>query len=1050
MHEEKPVVLHLACHGFETGSIRIGGKEMQRREFVKDIKIMAKNNKRLRLVILNSCWSGAIAKDLRDEVDFVIGHETAVEDADALAFSKEFYYWLGANVSLQVAAWDARKKCKPCHLLTRTKELAGLKVWMTPNWNISSWNYPNWNISSWADNAPSACSDRDMPSESADHQKLRLMDVMIQAQEDAAPHLSPNKHSSDSETETMSTKSSDEEEENGMELVAARNAGDIQDFKDHISGFINDFCRDFDEYRDFAVKDLDEQNQVIRSTFVSRAQEGEWTLCMLVWLGCVKEARLRERNKKRWSESIKSATEQKLLELFESILLDRTVSHPLWPCKKSQFDELQCDKPYARSVFVTDCLVQKQLKSNNEMIAKQWNEEVIHGWYDSMENHTHMLLRANKFLRRQLDGISILTHVVETGSYVCTLCMPSLTAFLLFAYLEARVGEHKALHGPDSDTRLLFHGFRMFASSRRRIFTLTRADRPSEADLQQLYEKLRMFARLPQIGLRQLGPDHVQTREELERELGRSVLTLHQASRLRECEDAMRTHKGVHLQGPAGTGKTFLALLLILKEMERDHFCTVLFLGKSRALVYFLAKWLLTMAKRRMKDELLYQRLYFSYWKDQEEWVLPFRVTERDGLLEEDEKQVTFLSAQDSEFKFVLIDEAHHVYSDSRAHNFIKERQYERCKVVLTSDSSQATGSEISLPEGLKDVKLSEVVRNSARTMTASLLFNKGISRETVTCHHDFAGRPLKPYIFSAPSGDPLTPQQYVPVIVIALRNLAAEYKGSLHHRAAVLVHEGLLQQGIRQALQPRLDSDPALWKRRLRLVDAVQVSRSMSDTRGGYAEEEIVCDSVDNFDGMESLLVIAAGLDGDQRQDQVEEHRSLLYRAITRAERDGKVAVVNHRIEGLSFLDAIDFTEGFDGNAERSRLGASLATFADSLKPGASRDEERLAPATSARKTQHSPQDSAGQGQHGQTGDQEKKDAWEDLTAQSPIEQAAQVIQSIWDTSKHERAQQQAGLWQPFLPTEAERAGEGELGDVSWRSQSCNDCMKRQLRVTS
>eukprot|EP00960_Hanusia_phi_P057474 763577-Hanusia_phi.AAC.1 len=502
VHREKPVVLHLACHGSRLGGIRIGAKEMEKQQIVKAIRSMAEKNSRLRMVVLNFCWSGLIAKELREHVDITIGHEIAVRDEDALAFSKEFYYWLGANKSLKEAATNAREKCESCHLLMRTEELAGLEVWRTPGHrtenpdtetvqtclDLTKFSRTGFNdyaegntamlrlfqqkgfservaaivceeleIKNWPVNdlkyLKTAMLDKILKMRSLDeHQRERLVDVIKQFQAEIASHCSPSEDSSDSEADTILMESSDEEPEDDMESVVVRNAGDENAFKEHINGFIHDFCKDFDEYRDFVDDRLNEQDEVIRSPFVSRALQGEWTLCMLLWMEFAKRAQLRGTNERRWSECIKSATEPNLLEVFESCLRDETVYHPMWPRKKPDLEKLRCDKPYARAMYVTDCLVQQHFTARNKMMGKRWCEEVIHGWYTSEEEHTCMLLRANKFLRRQLDGISILTHVVRTSSYVCNLWMSSITAALLFSYLEARVAEEKALHGAGSDT----------------------------------------------------------------------------------------------------------------------------------------------------------------------------------------------------------------------------------------------------------------------------------------------------------------------------------------------------------------------------------------------------------------------------------------------------------------------------------------------------------------------------------------------------------------------------------------------------------------------
>eukprot|EP00960_Hanusia_phi_P023452 692165-Hanusia_phi.AAC.4 len=131
LHQLQPVVLHLACHGSRAGSITIGGKEMTLNELVVSLSSIVKMCTNLRLVVLNFCWSGAVALELRADVDFVVGHEIAVKDADALAFSKKLYYWMGANASLQQAVILSRPACQQCHLLTRKEGSSGVVSWRT-------------------------------------------------------------------------------------------------------------------------------------------------------------------------------------------------------------------------------------------------------------------------------------------------------------------------------------------------------------------------------------------------------------------------------------------------------------------------------------------------------------------------------------------------------------------------------------------------------------------------------------------------------------------------------------------------------------------------------------------------------------------------------------------------------------------------------------------------------------------------------------------------------------------------------------------------------
>eukprot|EP00960_Hanusia_phi_P043042 755838-Hanusia_phi.AAC.1 len=102
VHELQPVVLHLACHGEKDGSITIGGRTMKPDELAERLSSIVDECK-LRLVVLNFCFSGIAARKLMDRVDFVIGHETEVDDQDAVTFAKHLYYFLGNNKTLREA-----------------------------------------------------------------------------------------------------------------------------------------------------------------------------------------------------------------------------------------------------------------------------------------------------------------------------------------------------------------------------------------------------------------------------------------------------------------------------------------------------------------------------------------------------------------------------------------------------------------------------------------------------------------------------------------------------------------------------------------------------------------------------------------------------------------------------------------------------------------------------------------------------------------------------------------------------------------------------------
>ncbi|EKX35436.1 hypothetical protein GUITHDRAFT_155486, partial [Guillardia theta CCMP2712] len=140
--EIKPVILHLACHGSKEGVMTIGGKTITPHELARSLCGMAESNTRLRLVVLNLCWSGVVAMELSQHVDFVIGHDASVEDKNAIAFSKSLYYWLGRNITLlSNVACMSRPSCRTFHPLARVP--SEVRTWRGTERHSSSTDLSN-------------------------------------------------------------------------------------------------------------------------------------------------------------------------------------------------------------------------------------------------------------------------------------------------------------------------------------------------------------------------------------------------------------------------------------------------------------------------------------------------------------------------------------------------------------------------------------------------------------------------------------------------------------------------------------------------------------------------------------------------------------------------------------------------------------------------------------------------------------------------------------------------------------------------------------------
>ena len=100
----------------------------------------------------------------------------------------------------------------------------------------------------------------------------------------------------------------------------------------------------------------------------------------------------------------------------------------------------------------------------------------------------------------------ILQGPEKTQSDVAFMRMTSLASLLLFEYLEARKWDDTASSGPAVGMSCLFHGFCMFVSSSRRVFSLTPADVPALGARPTVLQGLRCLSRLSAPAWELLGP----------------------------------------------------------------------------------------------------------------------------------------------------------------------------------------------------------------------------------------------------------------------------------------------------------------------------------------------------------------------------------------------------------------------------------------------------------------------------------------------------------------------------------------------------------------
>ena len=122
--------------------------------------------------------------------------------------------------------------------------------------------------------------------------------------------------------------------------------------------------------------------------------------------------------------------------------------------------------------------------------------------------------------------------------------------------------------------------------------------------------------------------------------------------------------------------------------------------------------------------------------------------------------------------------------------------------------------------------------------------------------------------------------KQYASHTIDALDRVNLKFPGlRLHNRLALIVPDAAFRESFEQPLKDAL-SDA------FRLMNAEEASACVLGTAAEPGVETFVLDTVEQFDGLERLIVIAIGLDAPivEGSDTTLEARSRLYRALTRA----------------------------------------------------------------------------------------------------------------------------------------------------------------------
>jgi hypothetical protein len=232
-----------------------------------------------------------------------------------------------------------------------------------------------------------------------------------------------------------------------------------------------------------------------------------------------------------------------------------------------------------------------------------------------------------------------------------------------------------------------------------------------------------------------------------------------------------------------------------------------------------------------------------------------------------------------------------------------------------TADAVNVVGSLASIGKWreIKEVVLTEVVRSSRRIVEGVRAFQTNDDDDPTKCHHGADGPPLKVILLNRAQDAAARDSQCVSKLVEAIVFLSEKFDGfDFHDRVAIIAPSSEFISKITPALEAALHAKfsggggGGFW-----FVTAVAASQIIVKSGKRAASKQcLVLDTVDNFNGLERLIVIAVDLDSPIELGAAAETRSQLYRAITRSQM--MVVVVNEVLRGgwLEFLTCVKYDD--------------------------------------------------------------------------------------------------------------------------------------------
>ena len=124
-----------------------------------------------------------------------------------------------------------------------------------------------------------------------------------------------------------------------------------------------------------------------------------------------------------------------------------------------------------------------------------------------------------------------------------------------------------------------------------------------------------------------------------------------------------------------------------------------------------------------------------------------------------------------------MVDEAHHLYRDSKLQALVEGQIGPGARRLILSDLSQSDGSSIPYPSPIQEVLLTEVVRSSKRVVAGAMQFQLGREAKLLTqCHHEPTGPPLRTFLFDAGGEERIA--KYASETMRAIATIVSDFSG--------------------------------------------------------------------------------------------------------------------------------------------------------------------------------------------------------------------------------------------------------------------------------